>query len=787
MKQAKETVCVTGASGGLGQALLEQLAGRYHVKALFRAKNDISDDWARQGCTVVRGDLGDEQALSELVSGTTVIYHCAAMISGSWKDSYAVNVDGTRRLVLAAVAHGCRRFVHVSSVAVYSGAAPDAAYTEDTPLVENDEMAVYALTKLRSEKVLIDVAREHGIDYTILRPTCIYGPRTGSYTRVPVTMMQKRLPVMFGDGHGLMDVVYVEDIARAIVLASRSPRASGEVFNIGHQAVTLNEFYSCYGRMLNRPMKRVLPRVSAAVSGLLGRLVKDRDSRLDEFRRGINFLAASAVNSKKYSSSKASQMFGYTPQIKLPAGMLKTEIWAKRTGLIPPVRYALQGYGKLPFFPLSMMYPASEDEIVELVKTAASEKIKTRAIGSLHSFSPAPYTDGLCLVLDRYNRCLRVEGNLVTVQAGMKVYDLNRALARENLALPINGAITGYTVSGAISTATHGGSIHLGGLNDQVEAVRIIKADGSVVDIDRSHDLFDAAVVSMGLLGIISTVTFRCVPSFYLESASSVDTTREVLEDFDRINRENLHTDMLYFPVIDKIAVLRINKTVSTDVENGVYEEAEYSHPGRLAKFCHGLVALSMKNVALLLHHTGWNGMQKHLTGMFMSSVYQIGTGPSHRMLAFGDGQSTGRSPGLIQDMEVAIPYESAPEVIGILREYYLESGKYPLLPLHIRCSPRSRHWLSPAFEREICWIEFWQFPRDEKLFGRVHALLESYGYRVHWGKESPADHEHLARHYARWDDFVRLREEWDPEGMFLNEYLEPLFTSPQREDSAPS
>ena len=172
----RDTVCLTGASGGIGRALLERLVDGYAVKALFRTRTEIADAWQQRGCTAVWGDLANEAALTALVAGARYVFHCAAVMAGPSAQSYEVNVEGTRRLARAAARQGCQRFVQVSSAAVYSGAAPDGDYVEDTPLREHDGLAVYSLTKLKSENVLRDVARESGLEFTIVRPTCVYGP-----------------------------------------------------------------------------------------------------------------------------------------------------------------------------------------------------------------------------------------------------------------------------------------------------------------------------------------------------------------------------------------------------------------------------------------------------------------------------------------------------------------------------------------------------------------------------------------------------------------------------------
>lgn len=775
----KETVCVTGGSGGIGHALLAQLVDRYRVKALFRTKSVTSDVWERRGCTAVWGDLGDQAALSELVTDAKLVFHCAALVSqAAYAEAYAVNVEGTRRLAHLAASHGCQRFVYISSIAVYSGTPTDGDYTEDLELQCPDDMAVYSLTKLQSEKALKEVAVDTGLEYVILRPTSVYGPHTKPHTLIPIDLIRKGIPPIIGDGNGLTDAVYVDDVAKALVLAAHSPRANRETFNIGHEAVTYNDFYSYYSAMLNRQARH-------APAWLIGGLVRLLEiapgsirTKTSDLRKGARLLLQMSRNSKRYPCDKAKALLGYTPELGLLTGMLKTELWLKRESLVPATRYALEEYGPLPFRPVAAVHPTNEDELVQIVRIASENGVKARAIGSLHSSAPVPYTDGVCIVLDRYRKLLKVDGPLVTVQGGMKVRELNDTLAGLKLALPINGAITAQSISGAISTGTHGGSIVYGSLSDTVEAVRLVKADGNVIELDRSDDRFPAVVVSCGLLGVMSTVTLRCVPAFVLQSRNSVGRAAEVIETFDEIHRRSPYTCIFYFPVTDQMEILDINRVENMAVDSVANEgrkTAAKRQPFANTPAGRFTIKLIVKTlVSLLLRH---NAVQRTLTKFFVGSAYHPKTSRSDRVLAMMDVETSGRSPALVQDMEVAVPYERAPAAIAALRNHFLTTGKYPLIPIHIRCSARSSLWLSPAYKRDTCFLEFWQFPAAEHHFADVHRLLAPFGYRFHWGKDTRADPFYIQQQYERWDDFVALREQWDPTGMFLNEYLQGFFS----------
>ena len=599
-----------------------------------------------------------------------------------------------------------------------------------------------------------------------------------SYTSIPLALVRRGIPVILGDGRGLLDAVYVDDVATALVRAAQSPRASGQAFNIGHETVTFERFYGHYSRMLNRPARHLPLSLLTAVLGCLDLVPGARGGTLQDSRRGAAFLIWAARNARHFPSSKATALLGYSPKVRLPAGMLKVELWARRQGLVGRTGHALDDYGPLPFRPLALVHPESEEDIVQIVQTALRGHHRVKAIGSLHSLCPIPETDGICVVLDRYDKLLGVDGALVTVQAGMKLRDLNDALAELNLALPVNGSIAEQTVAGAISTATHGGSIHHGSLSDYVEAVRMVRADGSVRDIDRSQDLFPGVIVSLGLLGIMSTVTFRCVPSFALRSRTCVRKAPEVLDDFDRIHRASLYVDMLYYPVTDDIEILTIDRMEQPldDASRGEKRPPARSPAGLAARL--GLLVL--KSGARLLTRFRLNSIQRHLTRRAVGSYYRARVGRSDRVLVFADGGASGRSPLTIQDMEVAVPFEQAREAIGLLRDHFSATRRYPLFPCHIRASARSNLWLSPAHDRDVCWLELWQYPRTAGGFRHVHDLLERLDYRFHWGKEAPGDPEYIRRQYPRWDDFCRLREEWDPGGLFLNGYLEPFFTAPR-------
>src|ERR1700758_4139560 len=161
--------------------------------------------------------------------------------------------------------------------------------------------------------------------------------------------------------------------------------------------------------------------------------------------------------------------------------------------------------------------PRSAEEIGHAITAAAKDGLTVRALGSGHSCTPAAATSGVARDLSSWAGIVGadLDSGLVTVRSGTTIKELNATLDTLGLAMANLGDIDAQTVSGAISTGTHGTGAGLGGIATQVTGLELVLADGSVVacSADQRPDLFNAARVSVGALGVISTVTLQCVPA----------------------------------------------------------------------------------------------------------------------------------------------------------------------------------------------------------------------------------------------------------------------------------
>lgn len=427
------------------------------------------------------------------------------------------------------------------------------------------------------------------------------------------------------------------------------------------------------------------------------------------------------------------------------------------------------------FSPSEVSYPRTETEIVQIIQAAAQRNIKVRVIGALHSQAPIPATSGICVVLDKYKNVLNIKDSLVTVQAGIKIWELNQILAKHNLALPTLGGIDRQTVSGAISTGTHGGSLYHKSLSSYVESLRIIRADGSILEVDSSDYLFNAVGISMGLLGVTSTITFKCVPAFSLQSRVYSMSMDVLLQKFDEINRKNKYVDIKYSPIADSAQVLLMNPTKERIENNGGW------NPQKKSKARRRLENLITASAMRLFHTHKFNWLQRPLVENYEKTAYASPFGSSDFVLTHFEAANDDLDELIpVSDMEIAIPYSQATNALTYLRNNFQKTQKFPSMSVHIRCSDSEDFWLSPAYGEPICWIEFWEYPRTGEFFTEMVEVLKRFRCRYHWGKQIPTqvNLKYLKQQYEKWHDFIQLKKEWDSLDIFLNPCLERYFYS---------
>jgi len=427
--------------------------------------------------------------------------------------------------------------------------------------------------------------------------------------------------------------------------------------------------------------------------------------------------------------------------------------------------------GNLSCRPLARHEPQSEDELVALVRRLAASGERLKVVGDGHSPAPIALADGIHqLSLDRMAEGIELdsERGLVRVPGGMRLAELNCQLAAKGFALPSLGSISGQTVAGAIATGTHGSGLGFGSIADEVQSLRLVTAEGSIRSASREHEpeLFDAARVGLGALGIISSLTLRCVPAFRLRARwwpSTLDESLDGLDDF--VGAE--HPRFWWIPHTERTQMWSAERT----------ELPPNSPRGRLRCWAEDVLWENRLHESLLWAARIAPAQVPRVNRLMERLCFRQGgelVGVSFEVFNFLI---------LLKQyvMEYAIPLEYAGAALRDLRSL-IEDGFRAQLPVEVRFAKADEPWLSMSQGRETCFIgviSYRPFGREfdyEPYFRAVDELLAGYQGRPHWAKLHYRSAAQLRAAYPRWDRWQSLRQELDPTGMFLNPYLEGLF-----------
>jgi L-gulonolactone oxidase len=419
--------------------------------------------------------------------------------------------------------------------------------------------------------------------------------------------------------------------------------------------------------------------------------------------------------------------------------------------------------------PVATATPSGEHEIRSVIVDAIKQRRSVKVVGAGHSFTDIACTDGVQVSLDRHNRVLDVDKakGTVTVEAGIRLQDLNEALAREGLGMSNLGDIAYQSIAGAISTGTHGTGRKYGNIATFVEELSLVLSDGSTLrcSLDGDPKIFRAAQVGLGALGVISTVTLRCEPYFNLRAKEDAMKVDDVLNQFDELVDSNEHFEFYWFPHTESAWTKQNNRT--TD---------EATPRRRWKEFQNDIIMSNIAFGAVCRVGRARPSMIPSLTQKLVAP----GVGRIRRV-ARSDLVYT--SPRLVRfsEMEYAIPREHGREAIEGIRKLIDANGFNVNFPIEVRVVASDDITLSPAHGRETCYIAVHMYQRMdyEPYFRAVEQLMMSFGGRPHWGKLHFRTAADLKPAYPKWDEFISVRNELDPSGTFRNAYLDRVLGPP--------
>jgi nucleoside-diphosphate-sugar epimerase len=326
------TCLITGATGFVGGHLVEACVHRgWPVRALARAGSDTSL-LERHPVTLCRGDVTDAAAVRAALQGAEVVFHCAAKV-GDWgpvEDYRAINVEGLRELLEACRQVPLRRFVHFSSLGVYT--ARHHHGTDETEPLPVRHVDGYTQTKVEAEKLALSYQQQHGVPVVVLRPGFVYGPRDRMVLPKLLESLRQGKVRYLGDGSRAMNTIYVDNLVAAAFLAAENPNAVGQVYNLTDgEAVSKRRFLEALadGVGVPKPPSRGVPLWVArlATHWMESRARHRGDPRPPRLTQGrLKFLGLNL----DFSIEKAKRELGYQPSVRFDEGMRETAAWYKR-------------------------------------------------------------------------------------------------------------------------------------------------------------------------------------------------------------------------------------------------------------------------------------------------------------------------------------------------------------------------------------------------------------------------------------------------------------------------
>ncbi|WHM36051.1 D-arabinono-1,4-lactone oxidase [Streptomyces sp. BPTC-684] len=411
--------------------------------------------------------------------------------------------------------------------------------------------------------------------------------------------------------------------------------------------------------------------------------------------------------------------------------------------------------------PVREVSPASAAELADAVRRAAEDGLKVKAVGTGHSFTTAAATDGVLIRPDLLTGIREIDRTAmtVTVEAGTPLKRLNAVLAREGLSLTNMGDIMEQTVAGATSTGTHGTGRDSASIAAQITALELITADGSLLKCSAKEnpEVFAAARIGLGALGVVSAITLAVEPEFLLTAREEPMAFDKVTSEFDALHAENEHFEFYWFPHTGNCNTKRNNRSAGPAAPPGRVSgwiEDEFMSNGLFQVVCSlgRAVPATIPAIAKV--------SSRALSARTYTDIpYRVFTSP--RRVRF-------------VEMEYAVPREAVVAALREVRALVDRSNLRVSFPVEVRTAPADDIALSTASGRDTAYIAVHMYKGTpyQAYFTAVERIMAVHAGRPHWGKVHTRDAEYFAEAYPRFGEFTALRDRLDPDRLFGNAYL---------------
>lgn len=468
--------------------------------------------------------------------------------------------------------------------------------------------------------------------------------------------------------------------------------------------------------------------------------------------------------------------FFYFKQSIEPEGIKPNHIW--------------QNWGEcVTACPREILNPSTIGEVISIVKQAAKNNHTIRVFGSGHSWSPLAPSKDIMISVKALNRIqIAPDKKTVTVEPGVTVDQLAAYFKKHNVCVPSNvgHGVGEATYGGVISTGCHGSGIGMKSISDYAISFEVIASDGSIRCFDQSNpDMLNAVRLSLGLFGIITSITFAVEPAYNVAVTETKQPLNEALEQLPNIVLKNEYAELSWIPFTDQMVVQKANHT-----DAAITREGQEPYQSDFQKQLNQINAAAALNTIVNQPEATPQVMQASLELLPMYNYVSNITDYLHNsdwrpILAYK-----------VSDIEVAVStdpsFSQVRKAVLICQEHvqkWAKAGRYPFNGvLGFRFIRNSDATLSAARGNQYTALieisSYFKTDLFETFSGElIQALIDQLpGARIHWAKGFQFMPQ--AKHYIResfgpqLDEFLKLRNQAgvDPNNLFVNDYLADLF-----------
>jgi len=411
--------------------------------------------------------------------------------------------------------------------------------------------------------------------------------------------------------------------------------------------------------------------------------------------------------------------------------------------------------------PVRWLRPRNEEEVIRCVATARASGQKVKVVGAGHSWSPIGVPVDLALTLDGLSGIVERGDGWVRVRAGTRLRRLLADLAAEGQTLATVTSVAQQSIAGALATGSHGSSLGHGNLSTLVTGARLVRADGSVLDVKEGDGRLDALRVHLGALGVVTDLTLRTTPSFRVAETIERVPVEKVGPRVEQLGRSAEYVKIWWLPYTSDALIFRGERT----------DEPATRWPAPEAR----RLLENWVPRAVLPPLFAWQNRRPGRVPAFnRTASHWLATdrrvGVSTLMLSTPEPPRHHETEGAVALPGGGDAFERVVRMIGGL------STPVNFI-LELRYCRGDGIWMSPAYGADVVHLGACTALDSgrREYFEAFWREMRRFDARPHWAKEMDHAESELRPLYPMADRFVALRDDLDPDRLFANPFLDRI------------